>query len=38
MGDEPDVVEKIHAHQFGIKNMDKLLKYYNDTVAAHKTH
>jgi hypothetical protein len=31
MGDDPDVVEKIHAHQYGLKNMDKLLKYYDET-------
>jgi hypothetical protein len=36
MGDEPDVVEKIHAHQFNLKNIDKLVAYFNEVVAAHK--
>lgn len=36
MGDEADVVEKIHAHQYGLKNIDKLVAYYNAAVASHK--
>lgn len=36
MGDEPDVVEKIHAHQYGLKNIEKLVAYFNEVAAAHK--
>jgi hypothetical protein len=35
MGDEPDVVEKIKTHQYGLKNIDKLIIYFNSVVAAH---
>ena len=33
MGDEPDVVEKIHAHQYTLKSIEKLLAYFNEKVA-----
>ncbi|WP_183560265.1 hypothetical protein [Mucilaginibacter sp. SP1R1] len=36
MGDEPEVVEKIHAHQFNLKNIDKLIAYFNEKAAAQK--
>ncbi|WPU96614.1 hypothetical protein SNE25_13910 [Mucilaginibacter sabulilitoris] len=32
MGDEPDVVEKIHAHQYSLKNIEKLIAYFNEKV------
>lgn len=34
MGDEPDVVEKIHAHEYGLKNIEKLIAYFNEKVAS----
>ncbi|MGF7038749.1 hypothetical protein [Mucilaginibacter lappiensis] len=33
MGDEPEVVEKIKAHQYGLKNIEKLVAYFNELVA-----
>ena len=36
MGDYPEVLEKIRAHQFGVGNLDKLVNYYKQVKAAHK--
>jgi hypothetical protein len=33
MGDEPEVVEKIKAHKYGLKNIEKLVAYFNELVA-----
>lgn len=33
MGDEPDVVEKIHAHQYTLKNIEKLIAYFKSPPA-----
>jgi len=36
MGDEADVVDKIHAKVFVLANIDKLVAYFNQQKAAHK--
>lgn len=36
MGDEPEVVEQIRAGKFGLKNMDKLLQYFEKVKESHK--
>lgn len=36
MGDYPEVVDKIRAHQFGLGNLDKLINYYRQIQAAQK--
>lgn len=36
LGDEEQVVESIKQHKYNLKNIDKLLDYYNKSVAAHK--
>lgn len=35
MGDEPDVVEKIRANQYSMRNIDKLVAYFNQLSASH---
>jgi hypothetical protein len=30
MGDEPDLVDQIHEHKFGLKNIDKLISKFNE--------
>jgi hypothetical protein len=37
MGDEPEVVEKIKANQFGLGNIQKLIAYFKQVKASHKT-
>lgn len=36
MGDEPEVVEQLRAGHFGLRNIDKLVDYFNKVKASHK--
>ncbi|NCD68980.1 hypothetical protein GSY63_06405 [Mucilaginibacter sp. R11] len=36
MGDEPDVVDRIRAHQYNLGNINKLIDYFNQVKASHK--
>lgn len=36
MGDEPEVVEQIRAGKFGLRNLDKLVEYFNEAKASHQ--
>ncbi|MCJ8209916.1 hypothetical protein MUY27_09360 [Mucilaginibacter sp. RS28] len=36
MGDEPEVVEQIKAHRFGMGNLDKLINYFKQVKASHQ--
>jgi hypothetical protein len=36
MGDEEQVVDSIKEHKFNLKNMDKLLDYFNKVSASHQ--
>jgi hypothetical protein len=36
MGDEPDVVDKIHAKVYMLENIDRLIAYFKQVKAAHK--
>ncbi len=36
MGDYPEVVNNIRAHQFGLGNIDRLISYYRQVQAAHR--
>ncbi len=37
MGDEPDVVDKIHSKVYVLGNIDKLVAYFKQVTASHKT-
>jgi hypothetical protein len=37
MGDEQDVVDKIQAGQFNLGNIDKLIAYFKQVKASHKS-
>jgi len=37
MGDEPEVLEKIRDNQFNLGNIQKLLAYFKQVKASHKT-
>jgi hypothetical protein len=37
MGDEPEVLEKIRDNQFNLGNIQKLIAYFNQVKASHKT-
>lgn len=36
MGDEPQVVDAIHAHKFALSNIDKLIAYFKQVKASHQ--